>query len=236
MDLIGKTIYGPTVSVNLKKPDLTQDDPTKGDHVRGREYFDNQIAALRADMEYVPIEVTNIQHNAGTVEMGRTVDSVKVSWTLNKAPAAQTVNGNAVDVAARSVNLTGLGITATTDFTVSVEDERGAKDAATTKVYFYNGIYCGSLPDSSALDSAAVLSLTRKLQSGKATTFAAPAGRPTYALPSRYGTPSFNIGGFDYTWTKAATIQFENASGYVESYDIWQHPQLVSDSVSIKVE
>ena len=233
---MNEEIIGGVFTLGLPKPDLTQDDPKKGNYVFGKEYIDNQIAELRADMEYVPIEITDIQHDAGTVEMGRTVDSVTISWALNKATAAQTVNGKGVLPTDRSITLTGLGLTSTTDFTVAAVDERGALDSAKTTVYVYNGIYCGSLPDGTTLDSAAVLGLTRKLQAGKATNFPAPAGRPTYALPSRYGTPSFNIGGFDYTWDKAATIQFQNASGYVESYDIWQHPQLVSSAITVTVK
>ena len=233
---MSREIIGGVFSLGLPKPDLNEDDPKKGSYVYGKDYFDSQIAAIRADMNYDPIAITGIQHNAGTVEMGSTVDSVTVSWSLNKPPAAQTVNGKSVDVSGRSATLTGLGLTATTDFIVAVEDERGATDSDTTRVYFYNGIYYGSLPDGTVLDSAAVLSLTRKLQSGKATTFTAPAGRPTYALPTRYGKPAFSIGGFDYEWVKAATIDFTNASGYTESYDIWQHTQLVANPVAVTVK
>ena len=182
-----------------------------------------------------PIDITGITNNIGTVEIGTTIDSVTVSWVVNKTPAAQTLNGEPISAALRSVVIPGP-FTSGVSFTVAAEDESGNEDSASTAVNFYNGVYCGSLPDGATLDSATIRSLTRKLQAGKATSFSAPAGRPTYALPSRYGTPSFNIGGFDYTWHKAATIQFENASGYVEPYDIWQHPQLVSSAITVTVK
>ena len=198
--------------------------------------MEDAIIALESQMAtFHPIDITSISNNIGTVELGVTVDSVVVSWVVNKAPAAQTLNGEPISATLRSAVVPGP-FTSGVTFTVAVEDENEKRDSASTSVNFHNGVYCGSLPDGSILNSATIRTLTRKLQGSKATSFTALAGRPTYALPSRYGTPSFNIGGFDYTWTKAATIQFENASGYVESYDIWQHPQLVTGSVTVTVK
>ena len=202
-------------------------------------HIEDGIVALDKELAYVktgPVDITSVSNSIGVAELGRTVDAVEIRWTLNRDAVSQTVDGEPVAVASRAVTLSGLGLTSKRTFTVEVTDEMGAMDSGGTTVDFQNGIYCGSLPDGTVLDSAAILSLTRKLQSGKAATFSAPAGRPTYALPSRYGTPSFNIGGFDYTWNKAATIDFTNASDYTEKYDVWQHPQLVSGTVSVTVK
>ena len=232
-------IWGNTVGTPLPKPNILQTDPKKGDYIRGKEDLDATLSGILADiadLKYIAIDITSISNSVGTVEMGTVVRTVTITWALNKDPASQTVDGADVNAAARSVTLEGLSITSAKSYTVKAVDERGASDTASTGINFYNGVYGGSLADGAALDSAAILSLTRKLQSGKATNFTAPAGRPTYALPSRYGTPSFNIGGFDYTWNKVATIDFENASGYVEPYDIWQHPQLVSGAITVTVK
>ena len=43
-----------------------------------------------------------------------------------------------------------------------------------------------------------------------------------YAVPTRYGDVSFNVGGFDGGYSKVATIEFTNASGYKENYDIYK--------------
>ena len=45
----------------------------------------------------------------------------------------------------------------------------------------------------------------------------------------------FTIGGFEYEWVKLGTIEFTNASGYMESYDVWQHPQDVTGSMTVTV-
>jgi hypothetical protein len=191
-----------------------------------------------ADLKYVPIDITKITDNVVTMEMGSTVQEVTVSWELNKEPVSQTLDGETVDASLREKTIAGLQLRENKSFTLVVTDERNATDSASTAVTFLNGIYYGALATGAAPDSSEVLGLTRKLQSGRGVTFAATPGsgkRPAYACPSRYGTPKFSIGGFEYSWTKLGTIDFTNASGYTEQYDIWQHPQDVTGSMTITV-
>ena len=84
--------------------------------------------------------------------------------------------------------------------------------------------FTGAWQRRTSFDSAFVLTLTKGLQGSKAKTFTVNAGAGQhiyYAIPTRYGTPAFKVGGFDGGFSKAGTIQFKNASGYTESYDIW---------------
>ena len=231
-------IFGNSISINRPAPDLTQNDPSKGDHVRGKEYFDNQIAELRADMEYVAIDITNVSNDIGTAELGQTVDTVKIMWTLNKQATSLTVDGSAVKVTADSVKLTDLQLKAQKTFTVTATDERGATDSGTTTVNFYNGVYYGAAAAGVVPDSAAIMELTKRLQSGRGVSIPytpSDGKRPTYACPSRYGTPKITIGPNEYTWTKLGTIAFKNASGYSEKYDVWQHPQDIFENITIVV-
>ncbi len=195
------------------------------------------VLADIADLKYFPIEVSGVTNNVGTQELGRSFDSVTVSWNVNKEPVSQTVAGEAVEASARSAVVSGP-FTSDKTFTVTATDERGhtAKDG--TSIKFLNGVYYGVLPDGVAIDSAAILTMNRKLQSGKAYTFTATAKegeRFAYALPARYGTPKFNVGGFDYEWEKAATIEFTNASGYTETYIVWRAYQVVVGTRKIVV-
>lgn len=215
-----------------------------GTNVAGSEdYYYNAALAARvteleedvADLQYKAIDVLSIANNVGTVELGTVVDAVTVSWSLNKDPVSQTVEGEAVAADARSVTLEGLGLTKDKSFTVTVTDEREATDDAVTSVRFLNGVYFGTLLEGATLDSAAILTLAKKLQSGKAVNFTVSSDRPVYALPTRYGTPTFKIGGFEYEWEKVATFDFTNNSGYTESYDVWMHSQDVSGSVTVNV-
>lgn len=190
-----------------------------------------------ADLQYVAIDIASFTNNVGTVETGSTVNEVTLNWTLNKEPSNQTLNNEAVDVAVRSKKLTGLAIRANETFTLAVEDERGATDSADTKVTFTNGVYHGVLESGAGIDSAAILGLTRKLQNSKALTFTVNAGatqRIAYAIPTRLGTPNFNVGGFDGGFAKVNTLNFTNASGYTESYDVWMSENVGLGNTTVK--
>lgn len=191
---------------------------------------------LRADFEYVPIDITGISNNVGTVETGTAVNEVTVSWTINKTPVSQTVNGEAVDVDKRSVV---LPVDGTYTFTVKATDERDATDTASTSIGFLNGVYYGVLADGVTIDRAAVLGLTRKLQGSSAITFTANAAdgqRIAYAFPARYGTPVFYVGGFEGGFSPAEHFEFENASGYKEQYAVWLSDNTGLGSTKVEVK
>ena len=143
-----------------------------------------------------------------------------------------------MEVSARSKAFTGLNLTANKSFTLSATDERGAKDSASTAISFLNGVYYGVLESGAEVASGAIIALTRKLQGSKDITFTANAGATQqiiYAIPTRYGTPNFNVGGFDGGFAKAKTFDFTNASGYTESYDVWLSENVGLGSTTVKV-
>lgn len=198
-------------------------------------YLEDELEALLADLNYKNIDITAFScPGAGTYEMGRSVAAPTVSWSLNKDPASQSLNGEALGVTVRSKAYSG-SITSNKTYTLNVTGQKGEKDSASGSFTFYNGVYYGSMVAGSAINNAAILALTKKLQSGRSVSFRASSNRPVYACPTRYGTPKFTIGGFEYEWDNVATFDFTNASGYAESYSVWMHTQNVSDSVTINV-
>lgn len=211
--------------------------PARENDAANKKYVDESVEELWAEIRYVPIEITSISNGAGTQELGAVLDSVDVRWGLNKAPTRQSVNGVEVQVEDRTVTVAGP-FSATTKFTLAVADEREAEDTASTTVNFYPGIYYGALAAGTTVEDTTILSLTRKLQGSRETTFTVDASgkRPVFACPTRYGTPKFIIGGFEYTWTKLADAhQFVNVSGHREAYDVWQHGQDVSGTITVTV-
>lgn len=191
-----------------------------------------------ADLKYEEIKITSISNNVGTVEMGTTVSSVTITWALNKEPVSQTVDGKGVAADARSHTLSGLSIKANKSYAVTATDERNATSTASTGITFLNGVYYGVVESGTTINNAAILALTRKLQSGKGITFTVDAGegqKVMYALPSRYGTPGFNVGGFDGGFSKKATISFKNASGYSENYDVYVSDNAGLGNTTVKV-
>lgn len=183
------------------------------------------IQKLREDLEYVPIDITSISSTVTKAEMGSVVNNVTISWVVNKTPKEQTLNGSEVAVNLRSVALTEQGITANKTFTVKVTDERNATDTASASISFLNGVYYGAASTPETVDSAFVLSLTKKELSntkGRTINVNATEGENIwYALPTRLGACNFSVGGFSGGFDLVDTIQFTNASGYTESYYIY---------------
>ena len=211
--------------------------PSESPDVSGLTQKVTTLEQQMADLLYVAINISAFSHNAGTKEMGSKVTAVVLSWTTNKMPTALTLDDVSLDATLTTHSLTGLNITANKTWTLKATDERGAVATKTATVSFYNGVYYGAMDEGVTLDSAAVLKLSKKLQSGKSVSFTQNVGdnqRLCYACPSRYGTPKFVIGGFEYEWTKT-TIDFTNASGYTEKYDIWRHSQLGGGSLTVSV-
>lgn len=187
---------------------------------------EGELAKIIADMNYVEIDITKIScTNSGTHEIGAVIAPQTVSWALNKEATSQTLNSEALDAAVRSKTY-DESITANKTYTLKVTDERGATDTASVSISFLNGVYFGVMEDGATMDSAAVLKLTRELRGDRKKTFTANAGanqRHAFAIPTRYGTPTFKDSetGFQAGFYKASTIAFTNASGYTEDYDVW---------------
>lgn len=197
------------------------------------------LADIQADLAYKAIDITKFTNSAaGTHEIGTTITEVNLAWELNKTPASQTLDGASIGADVRSKSYTGQSIKANKSYSLAVTDERGATDSASTSISFLNGVYYGVMGNGATINSAAVLALTRKLQGSKGITFTANPGttqRIAYAFPTRYGTPVFSVGGFEGGFSKAATFDFTNASGYTESYDVWLSDEMNLGSTSVKV-
>lgn len=190
------------------------------------------------DLAYVEMQITAFTNNVNTVEMGSTVNTVVLNWDYNKTPAALTLDGSAIDAELKTKTIENAGITADKTYTLKATDERDAVATKTTKITFLNGVYWGTAEDAATFDSAFILALTKGLQAAKTKTFTvnAAAGKHIYyAIPTRYGTPAFKVGGFDGGFAKAGTIQFANASGYTESYDVWKSDNAGLGSTTVVV-
>ena len=118
-----------------------------------------------------------------------------------------------------------------------VNDDRGAA-SKTARIQWLNGVYTGAAAAPSTIDSAFIQTLSKSLQSDKGKTFtvnAATGAYIWYACPARYGAPNFNVGGFDGGFSKVATFDFTNSSGYTEEYQVWRSDNAGLGSTTVKV-
>lgn len=185
-----------------------------------------KIEGELADLLYKAISVTSFTTSTASAEIGSTVNNITLAWKLNKKPASLTIDGTAQEaVADGSLSLTGLGLKETKKWTLKATDERGTVATKETSLSFHNGVYYGVGSAQESYTSAFVRGLTKTLRSTKLASFTANAGAGQYiyyCLPTRMGTCTFTVGGFEGGFDLAGTINFENASGYKENYYIYR--------------
>lgn len=202
---------------------------------------------------YKAIAVNSLTLNKDSVyEIGAAVTGLDAVWVLNKTPAEQTITVPEDTVIIENI---GANVRSTTELTgsaatqwngiktqektsgtltvvLTVKDDRGAAASKTASIQWLNGVYTGA---------AAVLSfraMTKSLQSDRVKTFTVNAGAGEYiwyACPGRYGTPSFNVGGFDGGFSKVGTLNYTNPSGYTENYQVWRSDNAGLGTTTVKV-
>lgn len=208
---------------------------------------------------YTAMAITSLSLNKAAVqEIGTSVTGFDAAWTLNKTPKEQTIivtgAGDATitaDVNVRSTTaLTGDAADAwaaiksqtksagTFAVSIHVVDTRDTEGTKTASIQWLNGVYTGAAAIPATINSAFIRTLTKTLQSGKSKTFtvnAATGAYIWYACPVRYGTPNFNVGGFDGGFSKVATLDYTNPSGYMENYQVWRSDNAGLGSTTVVV-
>ena len=183
-----------------------------------------------------PFDISSISVAPNIAQMGSTV-SPKLTWNYTHSTIkSQTINNAAVDATLRTKTFTG--VTTTTTYTLAATSNSDVQKSKSVTITFANGVYYGK-STTSTYDSALINSLTKQLSNSKGRTITVNAGVGEYifyCIPSRLGTCSFNVGGFDGGFSKVATIEFTNSDNYKENYDIYKsdNANLGNTNVSIK--
>ena len=207
---------------------------------QGAKTLPDALNELNRDLQYIPIEILAFSNNIGVAEKGSTLNELTLKWQLNKDPETILMNGQVrADLKTlRSLTLKDMALTADKTFMLQVRDEKGKTAQKNTSVVFQNGVYYGVSEIPEEVNNTFVLSLLRSLQGSRTKTFSTTSTEGQYvwyAFPSRYGTPVFNVGGFDGGFTKAASISFTNASGYTEEYAVYRSDNGNLGTKTIKV-
>jgi hypothetical protein len=207
--------------------------------ISGEEFakLKQDIDDLRADMNYVPIDITSISISPKTAELGSTVPSVVISWEINKKPETLFLDNVPLHVDQRSITISDVA--KTVKYTIKASDERNAEDTAEVTMNLYNGVYYGAAVVPGTLDSAFVLGLCDPVLTnsrGRTITVNAADGQYIwYALPVRLGKCTFTVGGFTGGFDLVDTIDFENNSGYTEQYYIYRSTNLVPGETKVVI-
>lgn len=207
---------------------------------QGIKTLPDALNELNRDLQYIPIEILAFSNNIGVAEKGNTLNELTLKWQLNKDPETILMNGQVrADLKTlRSLTLKDMALTVDKTFMLQVTDEKGKTAQKNTSVVFQNGVYYGVSEIPEEVNNTFILSLSRSLQGSRTKTFSTTSTEGQYvwyAFPSRYGTPVFNVGGFDGGFIKAASISFTNASGYTEEYAVYRSDNSNLGTKTIKV-
>ena len=201
----------------------------------------NALKQLINDATYSPITITSFTVAPSTVEIGSTVASVTLSWSLGgSAPTTLFVDGMTITSSTQtSLTRSGLSLKSNTTYSMTATDAKAATASKTATLSFLNRVHWGAASAPATYNSTFVLGLSNNaLASSRSRTFTVTAGAGQYiyyAIPSSFGVPTFNVGGFDGGFVKVATFQHTNASGAVAAYDVYQsdNPNLGTQTVRV---
>ena len=174
------------------------------------------------ELLYKAITINNFSISKSTAELGEKLIGLILNWSYNKTPTYQKLDNVLIDNELRKYTVE-KEISSNTSFKLEVSDGKTTVNR-TASINFYNGRYYGvSSPGS--YDSDFILSLNKTLTNSRFCNFTVNCGPEQYiffAIPTRFGTPTFTVGGFSGGFNKIKTINFTNKFGYSESYDIWK--------------
>ena len=181
----------------------------------------------------------------GDFEIGSTVSNPRLTWSFNKTMTNQNlkVGGTTInldDPEVREYQYTG-DITSNTTFIISGSDNKAKSCSSRGSFNFKHKRYFGVAEVPAEYNSNFILGLSGKeFCTGRTkNSFSLTAGAGQYmfyCFPATYGTPTFNVGGFDGGFELAATIDFTNASGNTTSFVIYksENANLGTQSIIVK--
>ena len=196
--------------------------------------------ALDAALYKAPV-INSFTNDVNTVEKGTKVTAVNLAWSTNKTPTKLTLDGEEQpDVSVTKKALTGLTLTEAKSWKLEMTDEKGAKTSKTTGISFVNGVYFGvGTVDADGANKEFIAGLTKTLSTTakRDYQFNAAAGQYCYiAFPASYGSVTPNIGGFDGGMSILTTFDYENPSGFTESYVVYRTTNAGFGNVTIKLK
>ena len=189
--------------------------------------LDEKIAHANALISKLEDQVNpltaSLSVNPSLVEMGTRVQSLAINWSYNRDIVSQTLDNEGVETGLRTKTITGE-FTNTKTVALKAQTASGSSVTKSATLNFYNGVYHGK-SSSTNYTADLIKSLTKTLTNTRArniTVNAAAGEYIYYCLPTRLGVPTFAVGGFEGGFDKVQTLEFENAAGYTESYDIYR--------------
>lgn len=196
------------------------------------------------NITYVPASIKTFAHNISSAEIGQTITSVTLTWSLGGNPNTLSLKGTGIsgaitDKALRTKTISGLSITANSggSWTLAVTGEKGETDTKT--IYsptFKRRVYYG-VSASGSLDAAGVKALSSFLATsrGHAWTPSCSNQYIYYCVPASFGEAAFKSGVFDGGFNSKTEVSITNAYGHTENYYVYRSTEKITGSITITV-
>lgn len=199
-----------------------------------------RLEKLIEDYHYVPISITSMTITPSVAEIGSTVPQVMIKWSLSGAAAtAITVNNTQIADLHVSTLAVVTPVKTNTTYSMTVTDARNHTANRSVTLPFYWKVHWGTSSVTGNLDSAFVLQLASNAISNtrvRTLTVTAKAGEYIYyALPTAYGTPTFNVGGFDGGFSAVASITHTNAYNQTVPFTIYRSDNAGLGTQTVKI-
>lgn len=180
-----------------------------------------QLEILINESNYKEITTSKYTIYPTNAEMGSIVD-VTVSWEYNKDIVTyQKLNSIDLDINVRTYSFTNIN----SNTTFKLEFSDGTTSTSKSITLSFLNSRCYGVSDSKNYNSDLIKSLSKALTGSRACSFTVNSGNGQYiyyCIPTRFGTPSFSVGGFEGGFSLVHTLDYTNPSGYTESYNIYR--------------
>lgn len=219
---------------------------TDAEYVR---YYNGNIVNVKQALDkllYVKPSITSFTASPapGDYEIGSYISSVEFSWAVSKAVGSQSITDiGSIDPTLRTIKYKEPFYENKT-FTLSIKEDESLGNGTATASLSYNfkhKRYWGTSSATTGFDDDFITELgSAEFATGRAKgsfNVNADSGKYIYyCYPEKWGSPTFNVGGFDGGFTLAGKIDFTNLSDYTETYVIWrsENPGLGSVNIIVK--
>lgn len=182
--------------------------------------------------------ISSFVNNIGTVEIGSTVNSTVLTWTLGgTTPTFQTINQGLGSVPVGTLTKTdSSSYTSSRTYTLTITNANGSASASTT-VSFLNKRYWGPQALTS-LNDAQIIALNSEFASsyvGFNHTIVCAAEYIYFAFPQSFGVPNVNVNGLLNTAWTITSRAFVNASGASVNYYIYRSNNLLTGTYIVQL-
>lgn len=194
---------------------------------------------------YAGLRITGMSVNPTQAEIGSTVSSVALAWSISGTPTAQTIDGASVPAGSRSATITNVSASHT--YALAITDATapgGAKsDSASASIAFLNKGHAGIInkTDDATITSADVNGMAQAWFAdgtiSRSLSFTtAAAGYLWYSQPASLPIPSaFKVGGFAVT-PVSTTRSHMTATGQTVLYRDFLLSDLIAAGTNVLLE